>query len=253
MEAKASFALAGSDCAAPIRPHINALTAQAIREVRAFLQYMVLCVWLLGTAIAFRRGWRWWRAALAALLPLSMGAQLFLLWLDDRLTLELSVPLHLCAFSGLLCVPMLLTRWRAPLSWMLYLGAPGALLALVFPAILLGSRPTLMRLAFYQAHTLILCATVWRALEEHSAGRPLDGAARDVCLWANVYLLAVSAFNRAFGTNYLFLRAAPANTPLALMAARGSAAYLLTLEMALFLLLTLLDAAYRRVSPSPGA
>ena len=128
------------------------------------MQWWVLAGWGAVTVLCRkRRGLRW---ALCAGLAASMAGQLLLLQLDGRLTLETAAPLHLCALSGLLCLPMLLSRSQALYSWMCFLGAPCALLALLFPAVAHSSRQLLMNLAFFSLHALILCAALWRAMKE---------------------------------------------------------------------------------------
>ena len=205
------------------------------------MQWWVLAGWGAATVLCRkRRGLRW---ALCAGLAASMAGQLLLLQLDGRLTLETAAPLHLCALSGLLCLPMLLSRSQALYSWMCFLGAPCALLALLFPAVAHSSRQLLMNLAFFSLHALILCAALWRAMKE-----PLPTDPRGVMVAANAWLVAVSAFNRFAGTNYLFLRSAPAGTPLQALAARGSGPYILALELLALLLLSALSALYEALN-----
>ena len=76
---------------------------------------------------------------------------------------------------------------------------------------------------------------------------------RDNCpLWKKLglYLLAVAALNRALHTNYLFLSAAPAGTPLQWLYARGGGYYVCALSMLCMTLFRLLADAYRRAAIS---
>ena len=187
------------------------------------------------------------RAAMAIGLAASMAVQIALLRLDGQLTLQTGLPLHLCGLFGVLSIPMLL--WRAPqplYELSAFLAGPAAAVTLLFPAVIESSCPALMRLAFLQLHALVALTPVmlWRA------GKPLPTDPRRALVLASGYLVAVAAFNRALGTNYLFLSAAPAGTPLRWLAARGGAYYLCALAMLCMTVLRLLADAYRRAAIS---
>lgn len=187
------------------------------------------------------------RAAMAAGLAASMAVQLALLRLDGQLTLQTGLPLHLCGLFGVLSIPMLL--WRAPqplYELSAFLAAPAAGITLLFPAVIASSHSTLMRLAFLQLHVLVAVTPVmlWRA------GKPLPTDPRRALVLASGYLLAVAAFNRALNTNYLFLSAAPAGTPLKWLYARGGGYYVCALAMLCMVVLRLLADAYRHTAIS---
>lgn len=187
------------------------------------------------------------RAAMAIGLAASMAVQMALLQLDGQLTLQTGLPLHLCGLFGVLSIPMLL--WRAPqplYELSAFLAAPAAGITLLFPAVIASSHPALMRLAFLQLHVLVALTPVllWRA------GKPLPADPRRALVLASGYLLGVAAFNRAFRTNYLFLSAAPAGTPLEWLAARGGGYYVCALAMLCMVVLRLLAHVYRRAAIS---
>ena len=169
-----------------------------------------------------------------------MLTQLWLLHLDGLLMLETALPLHLCGLFGILSIPML---WRAPaVLWeaSTFLGAPAALLTLFFPAVMPTSHPRLMQLAFFQLHVLVGLAPLFL----YRTGKPLPTNPRRTLVVGNGYVLFVGAFNRAFQTNYLFLRLAPLGTPLETLFARGTAFYLCALEMLAMLVFTCLKPLY---------
>lgn len=85
---------------------------------------------------------------------------------------------------------------------------------------------------------------LWRA------GKPLPTDPRRALVLASGYLLAVAALNRALHTNYLFLSAAPAGTPLQWLYARGGGYYVCALSMLCMTLFRLLADAYRRAAIS---
>lgn len=187
------------------------------------------------------------RGVMAVGLAASMAVQLALLRLDGQLTLQTGLPLHLCGLFGVLSIPMLL--WRAPqplYELSAFLAAPAAAVTLLFPAVIASSRPVLMRLAFLQLHVLVALTPVllWRA------GKPLPTDPRRALVLASGYLLAVAAFNRALNTNYLFLSAAPAGTPLKWLYVRGGGYYICALAMLCMVVLRLLADAYRHTAIS---
>ena len=69
----------------------------------------------------------------------AMAAQELILLLDGRLRWSNALPLHLCSLMGLLTLPMLLTRRRMLWHWSLFLGIPGAALALPHPLTILAA------------------------------------------------------------------------------------------------------------------
>lgn len=167
------------------------------------------------------------RPFVACALAASMLTQLLLLQMDGLLMLETGLPLHLCGLFGVLSIPML---WAAPAplyELSAFLAAPAAALTLLFPAVMNCSHPFWMTFAFQQLHTLVALTPVLI----RRMGKPLPQNPRRALVLGNGYLLFVGAFNRAFGTNYLFLRAVPQGTPLALLFSRGGAFYICSLEM----------------------
>lgn len=193
------------------------------------MQWLILLAWLAAILLGTRSPRRIpaLRQLLACALALSMGLQLLLLYMDGLLYLETALPLHLCGLFGVLSIPAL---WRMPAPlWeaSAFLGAPAAFLTLFFPAVIQCSHPVLMKFAFCQLHVLIALMPLYHL----QTGKPLPSDPRRTLIMGNGYLLLVSAFNHTFSTNYLFLRAAPAGTPLAPLFARGLPFYICSLEM----------------------
>ena len=206
------------------------------------MAWMLMAIWccllLLGTRTS--AGIQRIRTAMACALAASMLTQLWLLQLDGLLCIETALPLHLCGLFGVLSIPML---WHAPdFLWeaSAFLAAPAALCTLLFPAVMPCSHPFLMKLAFTQLHVLVGLAPFFL----HRTGKPLPTDPRRTLIIGNGYLLFVAAFNRAFQTNYLFLRSAPAGTPLNALFARGAAFYICSLEMLCMLVFTCLKPIY---------
>lgn len=179
---------------------------------------------------------------LAAGLVLSMAAQLWLLHLDGLLSVQTGLPLHLCGFSALACVLLCFRFSKRLYHFLLLLGVPGAALALVFPAVTTCSRPFLMRVAFLRLHALIIAVAVFFAAQK----KPLPAEPQETFLLGNGLMLFAAVTNRLTGSNYLFLRAAPAGTPLAMMIVHGYPLYIAGLELLCMLLLTQLCSLYLR-------
>lgn len=207
------------------------------------MQWALLALWggLMGLCPA--RGLRAVRMLTATGLALSMGGQIALLGLDGLLTVETGLPLHLCGLAGVVTIPLLwLGRGGALQAFLCYLAAPAAFATLFFPAVIRCSHPRLMAYCFLQLHVLLALSP----LLFFRMQKPLRAGMRSAFLLGNGYLLFVYGFNCCFGTNYLFLRAAPAGTPLSLMMAHGTAAYIGSLEMLSMALFPFLRSLYCR-------
>lgn len=202
------------------------------------MQWVQLAVW--SAVILMGRRSKWLLSLIAAGLAVSMGTQLLLLYMDGLISLETALPLHLCSLTGILSIFML---WHTP-AWLVemqtFLSAPAALITLFFPAVIECSRPLLMRASFYRLHVLLALLPLFYFCTQ----KPLPTDPCRTLLLGSGYLLALSAFNRAFHTNYLFLRAVPAGTPLTLFFSRGIPFYLCALAMLCTLVMSWLKHAY---------
>lgn len=171
---------------------------------------------------------------LGGLIYVCMAGQIYLAWRMGALTWQLALPLHLCSFVGVITLPVLLSRSQTGWEFCLYLGLPGALGALAFPSILPCPWQALMDLCFLSLHCLLIIAPLlpWAA-----GARPRPRGIWPVFAWANAFLALVLLVNHGLGANFLFLQAAPAGTPLALLHSRGTGGYVLALEGLALLLL----------------
>ena len=157
-----------------------------------------------------------------------------------------ALPLHLCSISALCALALPAHGGQGRLDFLGYLGMPGALLALLFPAPAVSRWQTLLDASYYTTHALILvlplcCLAAGRRVRR---GR----AARMFLLMQGVALVAYGV-NRLLGTDYLFLMAPPAGTPLETAYAWGYTLYLLTLEGLLAALLLLTGRALPAICP----
>lgn len=137
-----------------------------------------------------------------------------------------SLPFHLCELAPLL---YLLFAWRHWdwLGQVIYaLCLPGAAAALLFPDWSAYPQWNFMNLNSFLVHGLLILFPILQ-LVEHTI-RPRLGALWKVWLFLAVLVPPMWLFNRAFGTNYLFLNAASPNSPLTwILGFTGPAWYLL--------------------------
>lgn len=210
------------------------------------MQWLMLAIWIVLTMVGARTKAHAliMRIMITVGLILSMGCQLWLLKLDGQLNINTGLPLHLCGAFAVMSVPLLWFGWQWLLDLSLLLGAPCALLALVYPAVIGSSQPTLMFLAFSRLHVLILCAPLLLVSE----GKPLPINAHRAFVFGNGYLLVISIVNRMLKTNYLFMRVAPSGTPLAVFFAQGNLFYVCAIEILCILLLSFLSGLYQMLS-----
>lgn len=136
----------------------------------------------------------------------AMLTQEAVLLFSGQLSWRNALPLHLCSVMGLIALPMLLTHNRLLWHISFYLGLPGALLALIFPAIQTTPWPTLTELAFHAMHCCIFLAPI---LPLSLGRRPSPSGAA----WSFIFLLLLAltalGVNALTGGNYLFLQASP--------------------------------------------
>ena len=196
------------------------------------MQYVILCSLLIltgGACRCIRRNPRTYRRFAWMLGLLIAGAMLIqegVLLRAGLLTWATGLPLHLCSLMGVLTLPMLLTRCRTLVSAALYLGVPGAVLALVFPAVLPTPWPILTAAAFHTLHAGLACAPMlpialgWRPVPSDTL------RAGGILVLAGLIAMLV---NPLCGGNYLFLAGPVAGTPLAWLGQWGLLPYRLLL------------------------
>ena len=204
------------------------------------MQWILLVLWS-GVIIRGSRGnILLLRAALGLGLCSAMATQLWLLKADGLFAWEHVLPLHLCSLFGVLSLLMLLHAPGVLLEACCFLGAPCAFLTLFFPAVVQCSHPLLMKAAFVQLHVLVALMPLYF----YCTNKPLPTDPRRTMVAGSGYLLFISLFNRIFKTNFLFLRAAPANTPLEWLFSRGEGFYVCALLMLAMLAFSWLKPLY---------
>lgn len=144
-----------------------------------------------------------------------------------------ALPLHLCSISALVALGIACGVRGLALDFLWYLGMPGAALGLLFFAPAVSRWQTAFNAAYTATHALIL---VIPACAIARGSRPRMGRAPEMMALLQGIALLAFAVNRALGTDFLFLMAPPAGTPLGPVIARSYPAYLLALEAAMLAL-----------------
>ncbi|MBQ7886422.1 MAG: YwaF family protein [Clostridia bacterium] len=182
---------------------------------------------------------------LGTALALSLATTVSLLILEGRW--QEALPLHLCSVSALCALFLALAFRQALLDFLWYLGMPGAALALLFPAPAVSRWQALLNLSYVVTHALILIIPIARML---GGAAPRGGRTGQMMLWLVLLALAAAIVNRRLGTDFLFLSAPPAATPLETVFALGYPAYLLSLFLMMLLLCLVMDRAARALHRS---
>ena len=182
------------------------------------MQYMILCLMLLWTGLACRRIrknpalYRPYAWGMGWLIGAAMLVQEGVLLFSGMLHWANGLPLHLCSLLGVVTLPMLLTRSRSLCSAALFIGVPGAFMALIFPAVLRTPWPGVTALAFHTLHASLVCAP-WLVIAGGWQPVPTDAVRAGVFLL--IAGLLAMLVNPLTGGNYLFMAYPIAGTPLA--------------------------------------
>lgn len=182
------------------------------------MQYFILALMSLWTCFACRSirrepgSYRRFAWLLGLMIAAAMLTQEVILLLSGMLTWAAGLPLHLCSLMGVLTLPTLLSRSRTLRSAALFVGVPGAALALIFPAVLQTPWPHLTAFAFHTLHAGLLCAP-WLIIARGWQPVPADAWRAGLVLL--IAAAAAMAVNPLTGGNYLFLAYPIAGTPLA--------------------------------------
>ena len=180
------------------------------------------------------------RRAMGILLLLSMLVTTTLLVVQGRW--QEAVPLHLCSVSALLAAVLSLKKSPAILDFLWYLGMPGAVLALIFPAPASSVMQPLFTAGYVVTHAMIAAIP----LAAFAMGEePRRGTAPTQLMALQPLALTAFFVNRALGTDFLFLAAPPQDTPLTRVWELGYPAYILLLQGMMLGLCLLMSATHR--------
>ena len=172
----------------------------------------------------------------------AMAVQEGVLLAAGMLNWRTGLPLHLCSMMGVLTLPMLVSGRRFLWHLSLYLGLPGAALAMLFPAVLPTPWPLTTELSFFALHAGLMLAPL---LPMSLGRRPSPRGAIAAGGFLLLVGLAVMAVNARLGSNYLFVSWAVPGTPLEWLAQWGMTGYRLLLAGLCALLLAAEGAGVR--------
>lgn len=166
-----------------------------------------------------------WRRRMGGMILCSMAGTTLILALQGRI--YEAIPLHLCSVSALLAAVLAFASVPGAVDFLWLLGMPGAVLALVFPAPAVSRWQTLFSACYVLTHALIVLI----GLSAIAAGE-LPRAGRAPRTLIALQALALTAFfvNRALETDFLFLAAPPAGTPLEGVYRAGYGVYITCLQ-----------------------
>ena len=197
---------------------LGALVGQGMRRIR-MLRHV-------GQIRAARRLYGRYALLLGGAALCAMGGQLALLGVNGMLHLGTALPLHLCSLMGVLLYPALRCGSRRLWEISLYLGVPGGMGALMFPAILSCDQPMLMAFCFHLLHCTVVIGP-WLPLSLGWRPRPSGAAVAFGFLF--LHACVALSLNHLAGTNYLFLNLPVAGTPLAALGGGSHGAYVASL------------------------
>jgi hypothetical integral membrane protein (TIGR02206 family) len=173
---------------------------------------------LAALILAGRRGGRCHRLATGLLASANLAAyplnQLAWSCVEHPVSLDNTLPLHLCDLAAILAGFALLGGSRALRDLTYYWGLAATLQALLTPNVAF-SFPHPVFLSFFSQHFAIVGAALYLPLADRWRPQlPPWRSPLRVFLLSNAYLLAMLALNRLLGTNFGFVTRPPENPSL---------------------------------------
>lgn len=163
-------------------------------------------LWILSRhvdSVRFARGICW---IFASALIAAWAGTLIIHWLAGDLSLDFSLPMHLCDWALAATVVALTLRRQLCFELAYFWGLAGTAQALITPAV---DTTSIWRIiGFFTIHSVIPAGVLWLMFEFKM--RPQRGAWLRTALWSQVYLALALLVNSATGGNYGFLSARPA-------------------------------------------
>jgi hypothetical integral membrane protein (TIGR02206 family) len=117
-------------------------------------------------------------------------------------TIQEMLPLHLCSVLVWTGAYMLVKKDPGIYEFAFLLGIPGAMQGFLTPDLGIYDFPHYRYFQTFISHGLIVTAAVYMTAVE--GYRPYPRSIRNIFVYGNLYMLAVSLVNWAIGSNYLF-------------------------------------------------
>jgi len=137
-----------------------------------------------------------------------------------------AIPLHLCSISAAAAAFLAVKSHQGILDFLWYLGMPGAVLALLFPAPASSVLQWLLNTSYYVTHALILIIPLCRMMK---GMRPRKKRTPQMMLLLMGIAACAYGINLRLGTDFFFLMAPPSGTPLESVFTLGYPTYLISL------------------------
>lgn len=169
---------------------------------------------------------------LRRMLAVSLAVTEGILLLEGRW--QEAIPLHLCSVSAIVALALAWSAKNWTLDFLWYLGMPGALLALLFPAPAVSRYQALLDISYLATHALILAIPAYAL---RTGQRVRRGRIRHMLLAVHAMALVAFAVNSILGTDFMFLMAPPYGTPLCVPYRMGYGWYILSLECLVLVML----------------
>lgn len=164
-----------------------------------------ILVWLGRGDGSGARG-RWIRWALAGILIANKIAGLGLSWASFGLSMQASLPMHLCDWAWACAVVALLGRRSTPYELAYYWGLAGTFQAILTPDLPFGF-PHPFFFTFFVSHCGLVVAVIFLTLGDGMS--PRGGSVWRAFGWLQVYVVTTVAVNALFGANYGYLSRKP--------------------------------------------
>jgi hypothetical integral membrane protein (TIGR02206 family) len=148
--------------------------------------------------------------SLAAILVCSYVGALLLKQTAEGLSLDQSLPCHLCDWAAVVTLIALLGRKQAPFELAYCWGLAGTLQGLLTPAVQIDGG--LRSWCFLAIHSVIPASVIWMILGRGM--RPSWACWRRVAFWSEIYFLVALLTNDRTRSNYGFLARRPDNPSL---------------------------------------
>jgi hypothetical integral membrane protein (TIGR02206 family) len=149
----------------------------------------------------------WIRYGLAMILLVNETLYHAWRWTTGQWTLQLMLPLHLCAVMVYMSALMLLTKKEILYHYLYFLGIGAAIQALLTPDIGIWGFPHFRFFQSIIAHAAIVTAAMYMTLVEHY--RPHFKDIGKIIIGMNIYMGFVQCVNMIVGGNYLWIARKP--------------------------------------------
>jgi hypothetical integral membrane protein (TIGR02206 family) len=120
----------------------------------------------------------------------------------NQWTIQEMLPLHLCSVLVWGGAYMLVKKHTGIYEFAFLLGIPGALQAVLTPDLGIYNFPHFRYFQTFISHGLIITSALYMTFVEGM--RPYPRSIRNLFVYGNLYMFAVSLVNWAIGSNYLF-------------------------------------------------